>query len=185
MPIMTVILSQQFWQMKANTYQHITIQNTLATVLKMLDLYLLGHYCLHLTFKPYLSSKTYSRKYEKLPNIFVHACKILQKRYICWKCLARKFGFVCLRFDPLRRNSSVHSQLTRWCSGNASALGARGPGFNPWLRQGFLCLMLCFVVVVFLLFCPKTHYSSQKFAISLAILIYLLYLTYCNICDRL
>jgi len=28
MPIMTVILSQQFWQMKANTDQHNTIQNT-------------------------------------------------------------------------------------------------------------------------------------------------------------
>jgi len=32
--IMTVILSQQFWQMKANTDQHNTIQNTLATVFK-------------------------------------------------------------------------------------------------------------------------------------------------------
>ena len=51
--------------------------------LKMLDLYLLGQNCLHLTFKPYLSSETYSRQYEKLPNIVVHACKILQKRCIC------------------------------------------------------------------------------------------------------
>jgi len=32
MPIMTVLLSQQYWQMKAN--QHNTIQNTLATVFK-------------------------------------------------------------------------------------------------------------------------------------------------------
>jgi len=48
-----------------------------------------------------------------------------------------------------------YSQLTRWCSGNASALDARGPGFNPRLRQGFLCLIFCIVVVVFLLFCPK------------------------------
>jgi len=47
--------------------------------LEMLDLYLLGQNCLNLTFKPYLSSETYSRKYEKLPNIVVHACKILQK----------------------------------------------------------------------------------------------------------
>ena len=33
-----------------------------------------------------------------------------------------------------------YSQLTRWCSGtcNASALGARGPGFNPRLRQGLI-----------------------------------------------
>ena len=51
--------------------------------LKMLDLYLLGQNCLHLTFKPYLSSETYSRKYEKLANIVVHACKILQKKGIC------------------------------------------------------------------------------------------------------
>jgi len=43
-------------------------------MLKMLDRYLLGQNCLHLTFKPYLSSETYTRKYEKLPNIVVHAC---------------------------------------------------------------------------------------------------------------
>ena len=55
-----------------------------------------------------------------------------------------------------------YSQLTRWCSGNASALGAKGPGFNPRLRQGFLCLIFCFVVVVFLLFCPKTQIFITK-----------------------
>jgi len=48
-----------------------------------------------------------------------------------------------------------YSQLTRWCSGNASALGAKGPGFNSRLRQGFLGLIFCFVVVVFLLFVHK------------------------------
>jgi len=31
------------------------------------------------TFKPYLSSETYSRKYEKLPNIVIHACKNMTK----------------------------------------------------------------------------------------------------------
>ena len=30
-------------------------------------------------------------------------------------------------------------------------------------------------------FCPKTHYLSQYFAISFAMLIYLVYLTYCKI----
>ena len=48
-----------------------------------------------------------------------------------------------------------YTQLTRWYSGNASALGARGPGFNPWLRQGFLCLIFCIVVAVFLVFVQK------------------------------
>ena len=46
---------------------------------------------------------------------------------------------------------SCYSQLTRWCSGNASALGASCPGFNSRLRQGFLCLIFCFIVVVLLL----------------------------------
>jgi len=102
----------QFWQftyfsrLDGKTEQNgRTKQICLPTFLKMLRLYLLGQNFLHLTFKPYLSSETYSRQYEKLPSIVVHACKILQKKCICWKCLARKFGFVFLRFDPLRRNS--------------------------------------------------------------------------------
>jgi len=78
-----------------------------------------------------------------------------------------------------------YSKLTGWCSGKASALGARGPEFNSSLRQGFLCLIFCFVVVVFLLFCPKTHYFSQKFPIPFTMLIYVVYLMYCKICDRL
>jgi len=30
-----------------------------------------GQNCLHITFKPYLSSESYAYKYEKLPNIIV------------------------------------------------------------------------------------------------------------------
>ena len=45
-------------------------------LLKMLGLYLLGQNCLHLTFEQYLSSETYSRKYEKLPNI-VNCCSCM------------------------------------------------------------------------------------------------------------
>ena len=61
--------------------------------LKMLGLYLLGQNCLHLTFEQYLSSKTYSHKYEKLPNIVIIACKNitekmhLLKMYAIWLCL--------------------------------------------------------------------------------------------------
>ena len=50
------------------------------TFLKMLCLYLLGQNCLHLTFLPYLSSETYSRKYEKLPKIVIHACKNMTEK---------------------------------------------------------------------------------------------------------
>jgi len=45
----------------------------------MLWLYLLGQNCLHLTFEQNLSSETYSRKYEKLPNIVILACKKYRK----------------------------------------------------------------------------------------------------------
>ena len=76
-------------------------------------------------------------------------------------------------------------QLTRWCSGNTSALGARGPGFNPRHRQGFLCLIFFVLLLCFYFFCPKTHYLWQNFAILFTMLICLLYSTYCKICDRL
>jgi len=59
------------------------------------------------------------------------------------------------------------TQLTQWCSGNASALGARGPGFNPVSGKGFLfCCCFNFFVI------KTTHYLSQKFAILFTILIY-------------
>ena len=77
----------------------------LELLLKMLCLYLSGKTCLHLTFQPYLSSETYSRKYKNLPNIVIHACTNNTEKCNCWKCLARKFGFVYFRFNPLRRNS--------------------------------------------------------------------------------
>jgi len=63
-------------------------------ILKMLGLYLVGQNCLHLTFEQYLNSETYSSKYEKLPNIVLLACKNITEKSICWKCLARKFGFI-------------------------------------------------------------------------------------------
>jgi len=101
-----------------------------------------------------------------------------------WLCL---FTFRPIASKQLVKwlDYNLYSQLTRWRSGNASALGARCPWFNPRLRQGFLCLCFLFVVVMFFTFCPKTHYLSQTFAIPFTMLIYLVYLTYCKICDRL
>ena len=63
-----------------------------------------------------------------------------------------------LTFQPIASKqlnslTTIVTLLTRWCRGNASALGAKGPWLNARLRQGFY---VCFVVVVFLLFCPKT-----------------------------
>jgi len=40
----------------------------------------LGHNCLHLTFQPYLSNETYSRKYEKLRDTVIHASKNITEK---------------------------------------------------------------------------------------------------------
>ena len=69
--------------------------------LKMLDLYLLGQTCLHLTFKPYLSSETYSSKYEKLSNIVIHACKILQKKLYLLKMSGPQMWLCLFTFRPI------------------------------------------------------------------------------------
>jgi len=133
----------------------------------MLGLYLLDQNCLHLTFEQYLSSETYSRKYEKLPNIVILACKILQKNAFVenvWPANLALFIYVSTHCVETVKwlDYNRYCQLTRWCSGNASALGARGPGFNPRVRQGFLCFIFCYVVVVFLLFFVKKHIICHK-----------------------
>ena len=56
----------------------------------------------------------------------------------------------------------------RWCRGNASAVGARGPGFNPSLRQGFY---VCYCCCVFTFFVQK-HIICHKI---FAMLIYVVY----------
>ena len=124
-------------------------------------LYLLGQNCLHLTFKPYLSSETYSRKYEKLPNIVVHACKILQKKVFVenvWPANLALFVYVLTHCVEAVKwlDYNRYSQLTRWCSGNASALG-----FNPRLRRGFLCLIFVLLLLCFYFFVQK-HIVYRK-----------------------
>jgi len=57
-----------------------------------------------------------------------------------------------------------YSQLTRWCSGNASALSARGSGFDPRLRQGFLCLIFC--IIYYCCCCVFTFLSKNTLFIA-------------------
>ena len=113
------------------------------TILKILFLYLQGQNGLQLTFKPYLSSETqlfmHVKYYRK--NVFVQNF---------WPANLALFIYVsthCVGTDKWL-DYNRYSQLTRWCSSNASALGARGPGFNPWLRQGYIFrfFICCFCV---------------------------------------
>jgi len=55
---------------------------------------------------------------------------------------------------------------------------------NPGYSKGFYVWLFCFVVVFFI-FCSKAHNLSHNFAIPFVMLIYLVYLTYCKICDWL
>ena len=72
-----------------------------------------------------------------------------------WLCLFTFRPIALKEFNSLTMYNR-YCQLTRWCSGNASALGALGPGFNYRLLQGFLCLIFGFVVFVLLLL-SKNH----------------------------
>jgi len=78
----------------------------------MLCLYLLCLNCLYLTFLPYLSSKTYSRKYEKLLNKVVHACKnITEKNMNLLKMRGPKIRLCFFTFRPIALKQ-LHSLTT-------------------------------------------------------------------------
>jgi len=66
-----------------------------------------------------------------------------------WPAKSALFIYVLAHCTVKKLDCNCNSQLTRWCSGNASTLGARVNGFNSRLRQGFLCCCFCFVVDVF------------------------------------
>ena len=128
----------------------------------MLSLYLLIRI---VNILAYISSESDTRKHEKLPNIVIHACKNITKKWLFWKSVARKFGFVCLCFDQLRWNSSIV-----WLQSIRSvASGAKG-NTPDWgcksLRVQFLALvrifMLSFLFVVFLIYLSKNNIIYRK-----------------------
>ena len=79
--------------------------------------------------------------------------------------------------DTLSRLGGADVMYPQWAWKVPGSIPGSGMGFDVWF--------CCFVVFVFLPFCPKTHDLLQNFAIICAILIYLVYLTCCKICDRL
>jgi len=154
----------------------------------MLCPYLLGQYCLHLTFKPYLSSETYSRKYEKLPNIVIHSCKNeTEKMYFLkmsgpqiWHCL---FTFRAIVSKNLNGLTTIDT--LRWLGGAVVTHHLwmqKVPGSIPNSSNGFYVFL--FVIVVFY-FVVKNTLFVTKVCNSFYNFIYLVYLRYCKIYDRL
>jgi len=69
--------------------------------LKMLGVYLLGQNCLHLRFEQYLSSDTYSNKYEKLPNIVIIAYKNITEKMHLLKMSGPQIWLCLFTFRPI------------------------------------------------------------------------------------
>jgi len=138
----------------------------------MLDLYLLGQNCLHLTFKPYLSSETYSRKYEKLPNIVVHASKILQKKLYLLKMSGPQIWLYLFTFRPIaskQLNGLTTIDILSWLCGAVVTHPLwvqEVPGSIPSSGKGFYVWFFCIVVVVFLLFLSKNTLFIAKYCNS-------------------
>ena len=72
-----------------------------------------------------------------LPNIVIHARKILQKKMNLLKMCGLRIRLCLFTTHCVETveylNYNHYSHLT--CRDNASALGVRGPGFNFQLRQ--------------------------------------------------
>ena len=128
-------------------------------VLKMLCLYLLGQNCLHLTFKPYLSRETYSRQYEKLPSIVVHACKIFLEKMYLLKMFGRQIWLCLFTFRPIA--SKQLNGLTT--IGILSWLGGAVVTHPLWVQEvpGSICLIFCIVVVVFTFLSQNTVFIAK------------------------
>ena len=112
------------------------------------------------------------------------------RKGLCWKkCGAQFRHFLFMfRWITLEHLNSLASIDIFSCLGsqevNASDCVAICTGFKSRLWQECLCLLFCFVVVVST-FLSKTHYLSWNCAHPFEMLIYLVYLTYCKMWDRL
>jgi len=127
----------------------------------MLCLYLVGQGCLRLTFKPYLSSKTYSRKYEKLPNIVTRACKHIREKMYLLKMCGPKIWLCLFTFQPIASkhlNSFTTIVTLSWLGGAVVThpLWVREvPGSNPSPGKGFY-------VWFFVLLLSRFYFFVQK-----------------------
>jgi len=119
--------------------------------LKMLCLYLLGQNCLHYTFKPYL---TYFGKYEKLPNIVIHACKNKTEKMNLLKVCGPQIRLCLFTFQPNRSEkfNSLTTIVTLIWLGGAEVTHPLWVqevlGSIPRSGKGFY-VDFCFVVVVY------------------------------------
>jgi len=155
-----------FWKKNPHT----TTVITCTSLKRPVCLYLLGQNCLHLTLKPYWSSESYSRKYEKLPNIVIHECTNIYEQMNLLKMCGTQIRLCLFTFRLIASkwlNSLTTIDTLTW-------LGGADVTHPLWVRESpvsitgsgkcFYVWSFCFVVVVFFTFCPETHYLSHTCA---------------------
>jgi len=135
-------------------------------ILKMLGLYLLGQNCLHLTFEHYLSRETYSRKYEKLPNIVNLACKNIKEKMHLFKMSGPQIWLCLFTFRPI-----ASKQLNGLTSiDTVSLLGGavvthplwvqEVPGSIPGSGKGFYVSFFALLLLWFYFFVKNTFVTK-------------------------
>jgi len=134
----------------------------------MLCLYLLGQICLHLAFQQYLSSETYSHKYEKLPNIVIQACKNITEKMNLLKMCGPRIRICLFTFRTIaskQLNGLTTISILIWLGGAVVTrplwvkdVPGSIPGSGKGLYVGFfVVLLLCFYILT------QTTLSVTKF----------------------
>jgi len=139
-------------------YRHSALSGPPTSAIKMLGLYLLGQICLHLTFEQYLNSETYSRKYEKLPNIVILACKNITKKMHLLKMSGPQIWLFFFTFRPIaskQLNRLTTIDIVSWLGGVVvkhplwvQEVPIPGSGKGFYVSFFALLLLLCFYFFV-------------------------------------
>jgi len=102
-----------------------------------------------------LSSKTYSCKYEKLPNVVIHACKNITEKMNLLKMCGPQIRLCLFTFRPIaskQLNSLTTIDILSWLVGAVvtyplwvqevpGSIPGSDKGFYVWF---FVLLLLCF-----------------------------------------
>jgi len=143
---------------------HWTINTILS--LKMLCLYLLGQN---------LSSVTNSRKYEKLPNIVVHACKNNTKKMYLLRMSGPQIRLCLFTFWPIaskKLNGLTTIDTLSWLGGAVvthplwvqevpGSITSSGKGFYVWFFVLLLLLWFYFFVKKHTIFHKRLQFLLQ------------------------
>jgi len=133
----------------------------------MLGLYLLGQNCLHLTFEQYLSSETYSHKYEKLPNIIILACTNITEKMHLLQMSGPQIWLCLFTFRPIaskQLNGLTTIDTVSWLGGAVVTHPLwvqEVPGSIPGSGKGFYVSFFALLLLCFYFFVKNTLFVTK------------------------